>query len=135
MSINEEIGNRIKQRRTDLKMTQSELADKVGYTSYTSITKVEKGKVDLSQSKIYAFAHALDTSVEYIMGWDEIPVDAYMYNEKANQIQKKRMELHQMIDEAPEAQLNLLDILLNLSASQLEALAILTAQSRDVSEP
>ena len=131
MTLNEGIGYRIKQRRLELGMTQTELAKKVGYSSYTTITKIEKGKIDLSQSKIVSLADALHTSVEYIMDWDAIPVTGYVYDEKDKQIKAKRMELHQMIDKAPEGQINLLEILLKLSPQRLEALAILTAQSRD----
>lgn len=70
MTPNEGIGARIKARRLDLKITQKELAAKCGYTSHTSIAKIEKGGVDLPQSKILIFADALQTSVDYIMGWD-----------------------------------------------------------------
>lgn len=60
--------DRIKARREDLQMTQDELAKLTGYKSKTSITKIEGGKVDLPQSKIVAFANALQTTVDYLMG-------------------------------------------------------------------
>ena len=59
---------RIKARREDLQMTQDELAKLTGYKSKTSITKIEGGKVDPPQSKIVAFANALQTTVDYLMG-------------------------------------------------------------------
>lgn len=61
----------IKSRRLELGMSQEELAYKVGYTDRTSIAKVESGKVDLSQSKILAFAEALNTSASDLMSWEE----------------------------------------------------------------
>lgn len=51
-------------------MSQDELAKMTGYSSRTSISKIEKGEVDLSQSKIKVFADALGTSPELLLGWD-----------------------------------------------------------------
>ena len=50
---------RIKQRRIELEMTQEELAKLTGYTSRTSIAKIESGAVDLPFNKIHLFAKAL----------------------------------------------------------------------------
>lgn len=58
----------IKTLRENLKMSQDELAKKVGYKDRTSIAKIESGKVDLSQSKIFAFAKVLNTTPEELMG-------------------------------------------------------------------
>lgn len=65
------IGQRIKQRRIELGMTQEELAHKMGYASKTTINKIENGINDVTQSKIIAFSKALETSVSYLMGWDD----------------------------------------------------------------
>ena len=65
------IGQRIKQRRIELGMTQEELAYKMGYASKTTINKIENGINDVTQSKIIAFSKALETSVAYLMGWDD----------------------------------------------------------------
>ena len=51
-----------------LGITQAELAQKVGYTSHSSIAKVESGTIDLPQSKIEAIAKALQTSPAYLLG-------------------------------------------------------------------
>lgn len=65
--------DRIKSRRTELGMTIEELAHKMGYKDKSSISKIEKGKADIPQSKIAAFAEALDTTPAYLMGWEEKP--------------------------------------------------------------
>lgn len=65
------IGERIKLRRIELGMTQQELAEKVGYNGKTAISKIESGERELRQTKIRPMAEALDTTVEYIMGWEE----------------------------------------------------------------
>lgn len=61
----------IKKRREELRMTQTALADKTGYADKTMISKIEKGAIDLPQSKIVAFAKALRTTPRALMGWDE----------------------------------------------------------------
>jgi repressor LexA len=48
--------------------SQEELARMVGYTDRSSIAKIESGGVDLSQSKITAFALALGVTPGQIMG-------------------------------------------------------------------
>ena len=60
----------IKKRRTELHLTQSELATKMGYADKSMIAKIEKGLVDLPQSKIIAFAEALHVSPGDLMGWE-----------------------------------------------------------------
>ena len=62
----------IKSRRTELRLTQSELADKMGYADKSMIAKIEKGLVDLPQSKILAFAEALETTPSCLMGWESL---------------------------------------------------------------
>ena len=66
-----DIGGKIKARREELGMTQDELAKKTGYKSRSSINKIERGGNDLPQSKIVAFAIALNTTPTHLMGWDE----------------------------------------------------------------
>ena len=65
--------DRIKSRREELGMSQLELARKLGYRDRSSIAKIEQGVNDLPQSKIFAFAQALNTTPQYLMGWDTNP--------------------------------------------------------------
>lgn len=58
----------IKSRRIALGMTQSELAEKAGYADKSMIAKIEKGSVDLPQSKIIAFAQILQVEPGELMG-------------------------------------------------------------------
>jgi repressor LexA len=67
------IGERIKKLREDLSITQGELAEKAGYTSHSSIAKIESGAIDLPQSKIELIASALNTTPAYLMGWKDDP--------------------------------------------------------------
>ena len=60
----------IRIKRKELGMSQEELAKKVGYTSRSTIARIEKGEIDIPQSKIKAFAKALNTTPGELMGND-----------------------------------------------------------------
>ena len=66
-----EIYKRIRARREELGISQEELAKRLGYKSRSSINKIEKGENDIPQSKIVAFAEALRTTPERLMGWEQ----------------------------------------------------------------
>lgn len=81
------IGERIRARREELGLTQQELADRMGYSSRTTINKIEAGVNDISQSKVVAFAKALDTTVAYLMEWEEEEEQkAYYLNDETAEI-------------------------------------------------
>ena len=67
----------IKRLRKERKMSQEELAKLTGYTDRSSIAKIERGEVDLNQSKIQAFANAFNVSPQYLMGYPEPTVYAF----------------------------------------------------------
>ena len=67
------IGERIREKRESLGMTQEELAIKLGYAGRSSVNKVENSK-EVSMKKINMYAEALNTSVAYLMGWEETDV-------------------------------------------------------------
>lgn len=72
-----EIGARIRALRIEKGMSQEELANKIGYTSVSSrstINKIEMGKNDISQSNLLKYARALDTTIEYLLGLSEKPI-------------------------------------------------------------
>lgn len=71
-----EIYKRIRARREELGISQEELAKRLGYKSRSSINKIEKGENDIPQSKIVAFAQALRTTPEALMGWEQSPAPA-----------------------------------------------------------
>lgn len=67
----------IKRRREELKMSQTELAKKLGYKDRSTIAKIESGENDLTQSKISAFAEALQTTPAWLMGWEDSTPDIF----------------------------------------------------------
>lgn len=66
-----ELYKRIRIRREELGMSQQDLAKRLGYKSRSSINKIELGENDIPQSKIAAFATALETSEAWLMGYEE----------------------------------------------------------------
>ena len=93
-------GERVKARRIELGWTQEELAEKMGYKSKSSINKIELGINDVTQSKIIKFAEVMNTSVEYLMGWDEaVPTNGH---EQEYYLDTETRELLQFLDENPE---------------------------------
>lgn len=66
-----EVYKNIKRFRQESGLTQDALARLTGYTDRSSITKIEKGLVDLQLSKIELFAIALNTTPKALMGWDD----------------------------------------------------------------
>ena len=63
----------IKKRRIELNMTQQQLADLTGYGDRSSIAKIEKGLVDISQSKLELFAAVLKVPPGELMSDDADP--------------------------------------------------------------
>ncbi len=90
------IGERIQQRRTELGMTQEDLALALGYKSRSSINKIEKDERSLTQSKIKAIADALQTTPGFIMGWEDRKDEAQLrrllaYYNAFSEIQKAKL--------------------------------------------
>lgn len=68
----------IKKRRKELGLTQTDLARLVGYRDKTAIAHIEKGDIDLPQSKIVAFAEALSTTPGELLGEVENEINPKM---------------------------------------------------------
>jgi transcriptional regulator with XRE-family HTH domain len=66
MNHNKIVGQKIKQRRLDLKLTCQELGNKVNY-SKTRISDIENGKSSIDIEKLIAFSKALDTTLIYFI--------------------------------------------------------------------
>ena len=64
------LGDRVKKERIRLGMTQEELAKKAGYSSRTSINKIENGR-PASLKVVQKLAKALNVSEWYLLGSDD----------------------------------------------------------------
>lgn len=67
------VGTNIKKRRFELRMSQQELADALGYKTRSTIAKIESGENDVTQKKLQRFAEVLDTTVEALITGDSVP--------------------------------------------------------------
>ena len=66
------IGEKIKERRTELKWSQRDLAAKMNYSHHSTVARIEANKVDIPQSRIIQFAEVLGVSVAYLMDWEKV---------------------------------------------------------------
>jgi len=70
--VNQHIGKRIRKRRIELSMTQTELGNHLP-TSFQQIQKYEKGTNGVSSAKLIYIAHALQVPITYFFeGFDII---------------------------------------------------------------
>ena len=70
--VNQHIGKRIRKRRIELSMTQTELGNHLP-TSFQQIQKYEKGVNGVSSAKLIYIAHALQVPITYFFeGFDII---------------------------------------------------------------
>lgn len=61
------VGANIRKRRFELKMTQQDLANAMGYKTRTTIAKIESGENDISHGKLQKMAVILDTTLETLL--------------------------------------------------------------------
>lgn len=65
-------GDKVKKLRQELSLSQEDLAERAGYTSRSSISKIETGKTDVARNKVDDLAKALSTTPAYLMGWEDL---------------------------------------------------------------
>lgn len=77
-----QIGEKIAKRRRELKMTQGQLAEKMGYKTRSTISRIESGANDVPGSNVPKFAQVLETTVEALTGEKEEETMTRTYNDK-----------------------------------------------------
>ena len=97
------IGNRIKQSRKTLKMTQDELAERAGYSNRSSIARIETGLADIPGEKLLLLANILNTSVQYLQTGIDFQFDKSMYDESMSELKKKVEHLEGIMSMLPES--------------------------------
>ncbi len=91
------IGQRIRERRIELNMTQEELAKRMGYTSKSTVCKVETDtKENITTDRLERFAVVLKTNISYLMGWSE---------EKEDRITENATHIAKALSKMPESDL------------------------------
>ena len=67
-----DIGERIRNRRKEMDMTQDQLAAKAGFKNRSAISKLETAGNDVTMRQVKRIAECLDTTPAYLMGWSDI---------------------------------------------------------------
>lgn len=84
------VGANIKKRRFELRMSQQDLADAMGYKTRSTIAKIESGENDVTQKKLIKFAEVLDTSIEALINGTESASAISLEQEKTAYSESKR---------------------------------------------
>lgn len=63
------VGERIKQRREELGLSQMQLAIRMGYKTRTAVSRAETSGDEIGAARVKKFAIALGVSPSYLMGW------------------------------------------------------------------
>lgn len=71
---NKKIGQRIKQVREALGMTQAELARRMGYSARSTINRIENGSQAFPMKKLDKFAQVLDVTPAFLAGFTEADI-------------------------------------------------------------
>ena len=102
------IGIRIKQRRKALKMSADELAQRLGKDRST-IYRYEKGDIEnLPLDILEPIAAALNTTPQFLMGWEEQDEKLSPSEETLTEGEKLWLELYRKTPEASRPMLQLL---------------------------
>ena len=94
------IGERIKEARTKKGLSQTELAEKLGYKSRSSVNKIEVGGRDIPRSQIVKIAEILGVTPSYLMGWEDESAELEIQTGNKSEVQLD----HSYLSFAKEAQ-------------------------------
>ena len=103
------VGQRIRARREELGLTQTELALQMGYSGKSSVSEAEKCGDNITTTKVRKFADALGVSFRYLMGLEDNepaiavtePGTAYM-PWPPNDLDEESMEFAHLFQDASE---------------------------------
>lgn len=104
------IGQRIKERRKELKISADELGAKLGKNRST-IFRYENGDIEnLPLDILEPIANALQTTPEYLMGWEEAKQKQPIHDE----LSERKKEFIRRVESMSDSQLERLEQILAL---------------------
>ena len=71
----EDLGDKIRERRKRLGISQQELAEAAGYTSKVAISRIESGNMNLTMDKLVAIANYLNIPITELLHADKAEPD------------------------------------------------------------
>lgn len=87
------VGDRIKQRREELNLSQEELAHMLGLKGRSSVSKAEKSGDTMTSTLIKAYADALQCSPAYLLGYGNMINYGSFSPESASLVAKIRSDV------------------------------------------
>ena len=100
-------------------MSQDELAERMGYKSRSTIAKIEKGVNDVVQTNIVKFAEVLNTSIAFLMDWEEEQKNSDTHKDTAAESEISE-NMKALIDFAKSVPEDKADLVLRVMKSILE---------------
>jgi len=97
------VGIRIRDRRRQLRLSQTDLAERLNLKSKSTVCKVERGDDNLTADTIQKYADALNTSPAYLMGWTDNPDPLYVLTEEY-EIEEYDQMMHEALDKIAHIQ-------------------------------
>ena len=91
-------GDRIRNRRLELGLTQEDLAKKMGLAGKSTISKIESSGNEVSLKQVRKYAEALNCTVGYLLGMDATPsghkVHSLFTKEQRDAVDAEAMKAH-----------------------------------------
>lgn len=91
-------GDRIRNRRLELGLTQEDLAKKMGLAGKSTISKIESSGNEVSLKQVRKYAEALNCTVGYLLGMDATPsghkVHSLFTKEERDAVDAEAMKAH-----------------------------------------
>ncbi|WP_369691840.1 helix-turn-helix domain-containing protein [Bacillus cereus] len=91
-------GNRVKTLRMEKKLTQQELADKIG-VSKSALSQIENNKTTPSRETVSALSRILEVTTDYLLGLSEY---RELDKEEASEVRKEMDELTNKLEKLSE---------------------------------
>lgn len=114
------VGERVKDRRIELNLTQAELAKRAGVADKTAISRIEHAGNDVTMRQVRKLAPALETTQAYLMGWEtpDVPEKKPEPAEEPNiDLMRKALELYNEYANASPEVRTAVELLLKSSRS------------------
>ena len=132
------LGERIRKRREELGLTQTELATRLGYKSKVSVSHAESDRDDMTTTRIRKYAKALETTPAYLMGWEDDVVSKQIgYELQATRLSAYNMRdfwawhILEVGDNLPKGALNEIVIFADYLATKYNITDLMTKEELD----
>lgn len=95
----------IRALRLQMGLTQTDVANKLGYKDRSMVAKIEAGKVDITVEKVQAFAYLFQVAPVDLMGWKDdnaLTAITTIYNSLNEEGKERMLEQAEMLANTPK---------------------------------